>query len=117
VRFLNTDWGSGLDLRSLDLVTANPPYIAPAEAAQLSPEITGFEPHLALFAEAGGLAAYEQIFACLSGLRAGTPVLCEVGSGQASAVAAIAAERGFEPRATLPDYAGIERVVVVIRGR
>jgi release factor glutamine methyltransferase len=115
VRFLNTDWGSGLDLGSLDLVTANPPYIAPAEAAQLSPEITGFEPHLALFAEAGGLAAFEQVFACLNGLRAGTPVLCEVGDGQASAVAGIASERGFEPRETLPDYAGIERVVVVIR--
>jgi release factor glutamine methyltransferase len=117
VRFLDSDWGSGLDLRNFDLVTSNPPYIAPAEAAQLSPEITGFEPHLALFAEAGGLAAYGQIFTCLSGLRAGTPVLCEVGSGQAPAVAAIGAKWGFELRATLPDYAGIERVVVVIRGR
>lgn len=42
---------------SLDLIVANPPYIAYAETAQVMDEVLAFEPHTALFADNNGLAA------------------------------------------------------------
>jgi len=116
VLLTRTDWLSGARTRSIDLVVANPPYIAQADAATLSPEITDFEPHEALFSGTDGLTSYRQLFAALASLRSGTPVLCEVGHTQASAVADLAHERGFVHHRTIDDYAGFSRVVVVIRG-
>jgi release factor glutamine methyltransferase len=108
-------WLAGVQPAAIDLVVANPPYIAEIDAATLSPEITDFEPHEALFSGVDGMRSYRQLFAELVSLRPGTRVLCEVGHEQASAVAGLASELGFVHQRTLEDYAGISRVVVVIR--
>lgn len=112
---LRTCWAAGINLQAVDLVVSNPPYIDPADRDTLSPEITAFEPATALFAAEDGFAAYRSLYAELTALRPGTPVACEVGAGQAQTVAALAAAAGFEPREVIPDYAGIERIVVVTR--
>src|SRR5579863_3910790 len=49
IAFLATDLTSALDLENIDLVVSNPPYLDQAEAAAVSFEVRGFEPHLALF--------------------------------------------------------------------
>jgi release factor glutamine methyltransferase len=117
VACLAARWAEGVRLEGVDLVVSNPPYIGHAEAPGLSPEITRFEPHGALFAHADGLAAYRELYASLDGLRPGTPVLCEIGLGQETAVRELAAAAGFAHQRTRTDYAGIPRVVVVNRGR
>jgi release factor glutamine methyltransferase len=117
VRFLATDWAAAARLDRVDLACSNPPYIGLAETASLSPEITRYEPHAALFAAEDGVASYRALFASLAGLRRGTTVVCEIGRGQASVVRALATAAGFRPRRTLADYAGIARVVVVNRDR
>ncbi|ASK62070.1 protein-(glutamine-N5) methyltransferase, release factor-specific [Virgibacillus phasianinus] len=44
-----------------DILVSNPPYIAPADESLLSDTVRKFDPHLALFADENGLAAYKQI--------------------------------------------------------
>ena len=116
VRRVCSDWLSALNSKHLDLVAANPPYMARGNAAGISAEITGFEPYLALFAGDDGLDGYRRLFGSLEDLKTGTPVVAEIGQGQEVAVQSIAEESGFVHRRTVDDYAGIPRVVVVNRG-
>ncbi len=111
---LHTPWARGVRLSEIDLVVSNPPYVPEGEPG-LSPEISGFEPAAALFAGADGLAAYRALLGELGGLRPATPVLLEIGQGQARAVVEAATAAGFVHRLTLADYAGIPRIVVVNR--
>ncbi|NJO37643.1 MAG: peptide chain release factor N(5)-glutamine methyltransferase, partial [Rhizobiales bacterium] len=60
-RWLCADWGTALAAESVDLIVANPPYIADADAGSLAPEIRRFEPGAALFAGAEGLDAYQTL--------------------------------------------------------
>ena len=110
------DWLASVEPRRLDLVVANPPYIATADATEVSSEVTDFEPHLALFGGEDGLDAYHDLCESLQGLRPGTRVVSEIGLGQAEAVVSIARQHGFVHHRTVDDYAGIPRVVVVNRG-
>src|SRR5205823_6109128 len=57
VRFVVSDLFAGLGnpSRRYDLITANPPYIATGEIAELQPDIRDHEPHLALDGGADGL--------------------------------------------------------------
>lgn len=80
-----------------DLILANPPYVE-AEAA-LAPSVQAHEPHGALFAGPEGLDAYRVLIPQLPALLApGGVAVLEIGSTQAEAVAAIAAEAGFAHR-------------------
>jgi len=109
------DWLSAVDIRQLDLVISNPPYISQLDGSTMSPEITGFEPHSALFAGDDGLDAYRELFQALTNLQPSTPVVCEIGQGQAPAVVELAHGHGFAHLRTVDDYARIPRVVVVKR--
>jgi release factor glutamine methyltransferase len=62
VTFAQGEWldAVGTDER-FEVVVSNPPYIAPEEAASLPREVRDWEPHTALFAEEGGLAALRAI--------------------------------------------------------
>lgn len=96
-----------------DLVVANPPYIPPAEMAELMPEVRDHEPHLALRGgDADGLAAYRALAAAVPGLLVPDGwLLVEVGIGQAEAVRRLFAEAGLDDCYMRDDYAGIPRVV------
>ena len=58
--FLRSDWTSGVS-GSFDLILANPPYIPESEIADLSPEVSQYEPRLALSGGADGLDAYRAL--------------------------------------------------------
>lgn len=105
-------------LSSCDLVVANPPYV---EHSNRTPEL-GHEPALALFADdhpAGpGVAVYARLLAELAGpegLRAGTPVVFEIGWNQQPALERLAEETGFDVVSTVADYAGHPRTMVFLR--
>lgn len=101
------------------LIACNPPYIAEAQRAQLSRDITDHEPHLALFAEASGLALYRRLAPLVaSHLEPGGAVLFEVGVDQAEAVMVmLRAQPTLEGVTSWPDLAGIARVVEATRVR
>jgi release factor glutamine methyltransferase len=95
-----------------DLVVSNPPYIESAAIGRLMPEVSTFEPRLALDGGADGLEAYRIIAA--AGLNLVTPgghLILEVGEGQALEISRTLATAGFSPLIPWTDLAGIERVV------
>lgn len=115
-RFVGADLAHGLDLSRFDLVVSNPPYIDPADAPSLSPEVVDFEPHVALFAPGFGDSVLARLFALLGvGLRPGIRAIVEIGFGQLDAVRRHAEASGLHFAGSRPDYAGIPRVVVLER--
>lgn len=87
-----------------DLVLANLPYVADGEFAGLEPEITRYEPRLALVAGPDGLDAIRSLVAQAPG---GTHLALEHAPHQAEAVRALLT--GPESRR---DLAGLERVTI-----
>jgi release factor glutamine methyltransferase len=106
------NWAHAIDDR-FDLVVSNPPYILTADIEGLAPEVSRFEPHLALNGGADGLVAYRIIMASLPRLlKPGAAFALEVGLGQAEAVIAMAEAAGLSTTEPRRDLAGIPRVVV-----
>lgn len=102
-------WGAGLDER-FDLIVANPPYVAEAEAGSLPLDVAGYEPPGALFGGADGLAAYRALAPDLARLLApGGLAAVELGAGAADAVAAILSPAGLAELERRHDLAGIIR--------
>ena len=112
--FFVGDWTTALadGVSQFNLILANPPYVADAELAELSPEVACFDPMRALAGGTDGLSAYRALVPELPGLLApGGHALLEVGAGQAAAVAALLRSAGLAPVATRRDLSGIDRCV------
>jgi len=107
-------WSNALRAERFDLVVSNPPYLDPT-SGEVAPEVARWEPGAALWAGSGGLDAYESLLDSLVPVRAGTPLLLEIGLGQRQPLAALAAGRGWHLAAVHHDLAGIERVVELRR--
>ena len=109
------DWFAGLD-GNFDLIVSNPPYIAAAEMAALSPEVRDWEPALALSPGGDGLGAYRAIAAgARAHLAPGGRLILEIGPSQAGAVVALLAAAGLPGARVLPDLDGRDRVVIARR--
>jgi len=108
--FRQADWFGGVAGR-FDLVVSNPPYIAEAEMAALSPEVL-HEPRMALTPGGDGLDAYRAI-ACglLPHLAPGGRVLVEIGPAQGAAVSALFRAAGLADVTILTDLDHRDRVV------
>lgn len=110
--FQQGDWAENLPNGAFDIVVSNPPYIETEIIKALAPEISRYEPRIALDGGADGLDAYRAIAAELPRLLAANGGFAlEVGAGQAEAVAGLCAAAGLQVRPALPDLAGISRVV------
>ena len=110
--FLVGDWGTAL-MGAFDVVVANPPYIASSALADLPREVALYDPRHALDGGADGLGAYRSIAVDLPELlKPGAVFACEVGMGQAPAVAEILRATGLAIEGCERDLAGIVRCVV-----
>ena len=106
------DWLAGVD-GPFDLILCNPPYIAEDEMQDLSPEVFGHEPHLALTPGGDGLAPYRAIAPELSRvLEPGGAALFEIGPTQAAAVTSIFVDTGWAPPEILKDFDGRDRCLL-----
>jgi len=115
VRFVLGDASVAADAGPFDLVVANLPYVPTGDRAGLEPEITKYEPELALFSGADGLDAIRELAAALAPGGDGpatAAVALEIGLGQAGTVTELVRGAGFGDVGTRRDLAGIERVVV-----
>jgi release factor glutamine methyltransferase len=114
-RFLRSDWFSAVS-GAFDLIVSNPPYIAAAEMAGLSPEVRDWEPHLALTPGGDGLVAYRAIARGAGArLMPGGRLMVEIGPTQGEAVSALFVAAGLEGVSVLPDMDGRARVVVAVK--
>jgi len=94
-----------------DLIISNPPYIREDEFASLPRDVRDFEPRGALVAGPRGVEPLERLVAMTADrLQPDGWLLVEIGPPQASE-AAIAAAAHLQPEPTLPDDAGIPRIV------
>ncbi len=107
VRFAQADL---LDGEPYDAVVANLPYVADGERAALGPEITNWEPALALFAGGDGLHVIRRLLAQLpDGVQF---VGLEIGAAQGAAVLDLVRAARFAAVEIQRDLAGHDRVVV-----
>jgi len=110
-QFVCGHWSNGLAGR-FDLVVANPPYIAAGDIPELAPEITRYEPRLALDGGDDGLCAYRAIAPDLPRVLVPNGALIfEVGAGQASSVVAMLRKAGFQHLEINGDLSGNPRCV------
>ena len=104
---------------SFDMVLSNPPYIPTKDIDALEPEVSVFEPRLALDGDEDGLRDYRAIVGeCMYHLKPGGWLLFEMGWDQKEAVREILGDsRLFEEISHINDYAGNNRVVRARRKR
>lgn len=106
------DWTQSL-IGPFDLILANPPYVS--TKAELSREVSEFEPHEALFAGAQGMDDYHIIIPALGELLAenGT-ALIEIGFDQAGLVTKLAEKNGYIIECK-QDLGGNDRLLILRR--
>ena len=110
----------GMDVEgSMHAILANPPYIRESEWAGLQPEVSRYEPRLALVAGPRGTEVHERLLSeAVFYLMPGGWLAMEVGEGQSLELCPkIAAMPDYERVEVVPDEAGINRVVIVRRAR
>jgi release factor glutamine methyltransferase len=111
--FVACDYGAALN-RPLDLIVANPPYVARADIAALQAEVRDFDPRRALDGGPDGLAAYRAIAPQARRLLAPDGILVvELGFGRLAAVRSIVVAAGLAPVAVRHDLSGTVRALVV----
>ena len=115
VRIAEGSWFDALpdSLReSLDLVVANPPYIADDDP-EMEPAVREWEPHSALFAGDDGL---DDIRSIVSGgvrwIRPGGHLVLEIGHQQGAAVTALLRAADYANIEVRPDLAGRDRIAI-----
>jgi len=99
-----------------DAIVSNPPYIPEGEMEGLQPEVSRYEPRLALAAGLDGLMYYRRLLAAAPVfLKTGGYLIVELGFGQADAVSTLAQKARLSIVRCRKDDAGIERVLVLRR--
>jgi release factor glutamine methyltransferase len=105
-------WAAGLG-GPFDLVVSNPPYIASAAIRALMPEVSSFEPRLALDGGQDGFEAYRAVIAAGPQLVSpGGFMAVEAGYDQASEIKRLFEASGMRFQALWKDLGGIDRIVV-----
>ncbi len=101
----------------VDLIISNPPYVSRSDlAASVSPEVSRYEPRLALDGGEDGLEVIRRLLPqAREKLKPGGSLLVEIGSGQGVAVSQIA--KKYFPQADAfrveQDLAGLDRLLLV----
>ena len=112
VEFCCSDW---LDKISgqFDLIVSNPPYIAESELSVLSPDVTHFDPKIALSPGKDGLVAYRAIARdAQNHLLPSGRLIVEIGASQGADVKKIFTQIGYQEIEILKDLNERDRVVI-----
>lgn len=116
VRLAEGGWFAALpdDLAGrVDVVVANPPYVALHEADELPAEVRDWEPHQALFSGPTGLEDIDLILAeAPRWLARPGALLIELAPHQARPAQARARDAGFASVTVWPDLTGRDRILV-----
>ncbi len=106
------DWGAAL-AGQWRVIVCNPPYVRHADIGRLAPEITQYDPRVALDGGGDGLAAYRRVVSDIADLLAPDGLAgVELGAGLADAVENLVREAGLAASARARDLGGIERCLL-----
>jgi release factor glutamine methyltransferase len=113
VNWIESSWFTSLKDDNFDIIVSNPPYIPTDEIDSLQPEVSQFEPRMALDGGKDGLEAYKIITQSASKFlgKQGYLVL-EIGKGQAPAVKLLCQKAGFEITKIGKDLNQIDRIII-----
>ncbi len=104
---LSDFWGP----EQADLILSNPPYITDEDMTGLMPDVSDYEPQIALRGGADGLVFYRRILSEATPLLASGGILVmEHGYDQGESVPALCREYGYEHVQCIRDYGGNPRV-------
>lgn len=120
IRFVQADLLGAFSVRArerFDVIVSNPPYIPVGELEGLQPEVSRYEPRVALAAGADGLVYYRRLLReAPMLLKQGGCLIVELGAGQADSVMSLERTSGaYDSIVCRKDEAGIERVLVARR--
>lgn len=109
---VHSDWAEGV-AGAFDLIVSNPPYIASAVVAGLSPEVRLYDPALALDGGTDGLDAYRALASQCGSLLAPHGIIAlEIGYDQRASVTDIFEKQGFMLLEAARDLGNNDRVLV-----
>ena len=119
ITFLQSDLlevGSGEALPQLEIVACNPPYVAERDRSKVQAEVRNFEPPSAVFAGESGLEAYRRLIPqAARALRLGGYIVLELGYDAEERVRGLLPPSDWDQIRSLPDLAGMVRVVTARR--
>ncbi|MGA1868066.1 MAG: peptide chain release factor N(5)-glutamine methyltransferase [bacterium] len=103
---------------SIDLIVSNPPYIPSADIDHLQPEISRFEPRLALDGGKDGLDFYRKIIhSAPYFLKNGGQLVMEFGEGQSNSIIEMMRHQGsYDKWKCVKDYNKKDRVIIIKKG-
>lgn len=114
VELIACDLLTGLpsDLRNeIDVIVANPPYVAEADRVTLPADVVDHEPHQALFAGEGGTAVIDELAReARDWLKPGGWLVLEIGEVQGESTRTTLAAGGYAEVRIHRDLAGRERI-------
>lgn len=98
------------------LIVANLPYIREFELAEIMPEISEYEPHIALSGGEDGLQIIERLISQVQGKPIGNgALLLEIGYEQGAAVSSIVNQYLTGARVSImQDLRGLDRVAIIL---
>lgn len=113
VHLKQSNWFSNVTSQ-FDLIVSNPPYITAEAMQSIAPELSDWEPRIALTPEGDGLAAYRAIAQnAAQYLKPNGRLFLEIGYDQADAVLEILSDAGYSNGKCIQDLAGKDRVICV----
>lgn len=107
----------GVDVQPFHIITANPPYIATAQIAELDRNVREYEPVAALDGGLDGMVVHRRILAgAKDRLTPGGRLFLEIAFDQGGMAREVAGEQAFlEDVRVLKDYGGRDRVLTARR--
>ena len=115
--FQKGDWLAGIDLKDIDIIVSNPPYIRDEVIPDLQPEVKNHDPILALSGGKNGIDAYEKIFSSIKNAKEGTGrIFLEIGFDQENEVVRLAGESNLCHVDSKRDLGGHVRVLEIAYG-
>jgi release factor glutamine methyltransferase len=105
------------EIEIFDFILSNPPYVVKNDITGLRPEISEYEPYIALDGGADGLDFYRNNISCFcSFLKPGGFVLLEIGEDQSDFVSGLFIDSNeFAKVNVIKDYSGKDRVITARR--
>jgi release factor glutamine methyltransferase len=116
VGLIRGDLTASLATESVDVLVANPPYVAPHEYLALDASVLDWEPRMALESSAQGLEATERLL--VDGRRVVLPggwIALELDASRAAATAVMASASGWQHVTIHHDLFGRERYLLAQR--